>query len=173
MLLRGIVLLVSAAALAAAAPPAMTVTAAGGFTVNETGVPASAAAAIPVSPGDEITTGDAGAVLRVGNEAVLVLAPHSSVRTAQKDDGVLLDLTGGSLEYKLTPEAKVQLANRGKAVARAAQGKLSAARGKTLPIVLASGAGAGVVAATVALVRRSQTCPDGTPADHDCGTASK
>jgi len=170
MIRRGFGLLLGAAVMALASPPRMSVTAAGGFKVNDTEVPPSAAAAIPVEPGDAISTADVAVVLRVGEAAVVILAPRSAVRTGEKDGSVVLDLTAGSLEYKLTPEARVTLSNRGKPVTgKALQGTISAARSKTLPVVLASGAGAGAVAATVALSRRSKLCPDGTPADHDCG----
>jgi hypothetical protein len=161
--------LLSVAFIAAASPPGGTVTASGSFRLNGTEVPAAAAVSVPIGGGDEVSTTDAAAVLRFADDAVLILAPRSSLKTEAKQDRLLVHLNSGSLEFKLSSASRITILNRGKAVEGKLEGAISAKGGKALPIALASTGGAAVAAATAALVKRSQTCPDGTPKTKDCG----
>ena len=162
--------LLSVAFMAAASPPGGTVTASGSFRLNGTEVPAAAAVSVPIGGGDEVSTTDAAAVLRFADDAVLILAPRSSLKTEAKQDRLLVHLNSGSLEYKLSSASRITILNRGKAVEGKLDGAISASKGsKALPIAAASTGGAAVAAATAALVKRSKTCPDGTPKTKDCG----
>lgn len=162
--------LVCVAVFAAAAPTAGTVTAAGSIQLNQTAVPATAAASLPLALGDRVSTSDSEAVIRLQDlGALITLDPHSSVQTGETQGKPFIRLTAGSLRYKLTDTSKLVIFKQNQAVPAALDGVVAIAGHSKTPIVLATVGGAAAVVTTVALVKRSKTCPDGTPKDHDCG----
>jgi hypothetical protein len=162
--------LLCVAVFASAAPTAGTVTAAGSIKLNETNVPATAAASLPVALGDRVSTTDSEAVIRFQDLGALVtLDPHSSVLTGEMQGKPFIRLLAGSLSYKLTDTSKVLIFKRNQPVPSALDGVVAITGHSKTPIVLATVGGAAAVVTTVGLVKRSKTCPDGTPKDHDCG----
>ncbi len=167
-------LLVWAIAAASAAPPPGIVSAAGAFKINGRAVPAAGAASVPVTLGDEIASTAVPVVIRFDEyQAVITVDPQSVVQSGELDGVPFVRLVSGSLQYNITPGSKLVIFKAQKAVKTGVRGAVSiAGHGRTVAIAgVGGGAAAGVT--TVALVKRSKTCPDGTPKDHDCGKSGK
>ena len=142
-----------------AATPIATVTSSGAFKVGGVAVPATAASAFPAGIGDEINSLDTPVIVRIDDKAVITLAPHSTVKLEEQGGKIIVRLTAGSMDYKLTG-ADVVIFNQSKAVGGSLAGSITVAS-HTLPIVLASVGAAGGVIAGVAYATRSKDCPSG------------
>jgi hypothetical protein len=155
--------LLCVAVFASAAPTAGTVTAAGSIKLNETNVPATAAASLPVALGDRVSTTDSEAVIRFQDLGALVtLNPHSSVLTGETQGKPFIRLLAGSLSYKLTDTSNLLIFKQNQPVPAALDGVVAiAGHSKKVPIVLATAAGAAAVITTVGLANPSPTCPPG------------
>jgi hypothetical protein len=162
---KALAVFLSAALFASASAPLGSISAAGAFKVNSTDIPATAASWLPVNTGDKITTADSQAVLRLdADQGVLTFGPKSVIETGMMEGVPFVRLVSGSLHYKLSASNKVIiLKNAHRVPAGALQGSISTGIHATSPVVLAAVGGAAAVGTTVALVKRSKSCPDSNP----------
>src|ERR1035437_7783714 len=138
--------LLCVAVFASGAPNAGTVTAARSIKLNETNVPATAAASLPVALGDRVSTTDSEAVIRFQDLGALVtLNPHSSVLTGETQGKPFIRLLAGSLSYKLTDASKLLIFKQNQPVPAALDGVVAIAGHSKVPIVLATAGGAAAV----------------------------
>lgn len=148
------------AVFASAALPIAVITASGSFKLSGMLVPASAASSIPAGIGDEISTMEVSAVIRFGNQGIITLDPGSKVKFEEQNGKTVIRLLGGSLQYQFTAGSNLVILNRSAAVPPALEGIVSVVKkSMTIPIVVASTAGAAAIVTTVALARRSQSTP--------------
>jgi hypothetical protein len=155
--------------LAVAAPSPGTIAAGGSLKLNGVEIPASAATSTPVHLGDEIATAESQSVIRLDEYgAVITLNPGSSIQTGESDHKPFVRLTAGSLQYQLTATSKLVIFKQNQIVKAGRAGSVSIGS-HTKPIVIAGAGGAAAVGTTVALAKRSKTCPNGETKDHDCG----
>jgi hypothetical protein len=155
-------ILVCVAVLAVAAPTVGTVNSAGSIKINQTAVPASAAVSLPMGLGDKVSTTDAEAVIRLEPfGALLTLGAHSTVLTGETQGKPFVRLLAGTLHYKLTDASKLLIFKQNEAVLGALDGVVNITGRHMTPIILATAGGAAAVITTVALVRRSSSCPAG------------
>jgi hypothetical protein len=151
--------LVCVAALVIAATTVGNVSSAGSIKINQTVVPATAATSVPIVLGDQVSANESETVIRMEKCAVLTLEPRSSVKTGESQGKPFVRLVAGTLHYKLT-DACIAIFKQNQPVPNALDGVVSIVSHKT-PIILATAGGAAAVIGTVALVRRSPSCPPG------------
>jgi hypothetical protein len=134
------------------------VTSSGNFKLDRVEVPATAAAGVPVNPGDVVTTLQSPAVIRF-DKGVITLDANSSVRIEIKDNHIIVRLLSGSMQYKLTEGSDIQIYNKSHAAGPGLEGAIVASGiNKAIPIGGAVAAGAGI-GAGVALTRPSSVSP--------------
>jgi hypothetical protein len=154
--------LVCVAALAIAAPSVGTVNSAGSIKINQTAVPASAAVSFPMGLRDKVSTTDSEAVIRLEQfGAIITLWAHSTVLTGETQGKPFVRLLAGTLHYQLTDASKLLIFKENEAVLGALEGVVTITGRRKTPIILLSAGGAAAVISTVALVRRSPSCPAG------------
>ena len=158
------------AVLATAVPPSAIVTSGGSVKLNETSIPATAVVSIPMNLGDRLTTSGSDAIIRFEiYGTVITLSPNSAIKTGESNGKPFVRLVAGSLRYKLSADSKLVIFKQTEPVPHAPDGVVTIASRSKTPFIVAGAGGAAAVATTVALVKRSKTCPDGTPKDKDCG----
>jgi hypothetical protein len=154
---------------AAAASPSASVVSTDPFVLNGVDVPSTAAASTLIHPGDRLAALESQVVLRLDEcDAIVTVDPHSSIETGDSQGKLFVRLTAGSLHYKRSRGCSLLIFKREEAVKTAESGVVKIG-GHTKAIVAASAGGGAAVATTVALAKRSKTCPDGQPKTKDCG----
>ncbi len=154
--------LLCVAALAVAAPAVGTVNSAGSIKINQTAVPASAVVSLPMDLGDRVSTTDSDAVIRLEPfGALLTLEAHSTVLTGETQGKPFVRLLAGTLHYQLTDASKFLIFKQNEAVLGSLNGVVTITGRRKTPIILVSAGGAAAVITSVALVRRSSSCPAG------------
>lgn len=83
------------------------------FQLRGVAVPVAGMRSWPLVAGDDIVTLNAPAVILFTGGGKATLAEKSRAKIEAQGTNTILRLTGGSLEYRLTDSAKVQIYNRG------------------------------------------------------------
>lgn len=158
----------SAMLIASATAPVGTITAPGSIKIGGADVPATAAAAVPVGIGDQISTTNSSALIRFDQRGVVTLGKNSTVKVQAKGDETLICLIEGSYHYKFVAGSKLAVCKEDKVVAKDLEGSLSMGKSLKAPLIVASSAGgAFLIAAKVK--EKSKDCPEGHGENrHDC-----
>ena len=164
-LMRGSVFLFlmgTALLVVAANAPIATVTAPGRINISGADVPATAAASVPLSVGDRISTIDSAALIRFEGRGVVTLDKRSSVKIVSQDGQIMVCLVGGSYLYKFVAGSALNVCKDGRALPASLEGSVSSGSQSRISI------GRADLKAAVA-IRKSQDCPPGHSSNsHDC-----
>ena len=101
---------------ASAAEQVGTITASGPFQLRGAAVPASAAAALPLLDGDEVVTADSTAIMQLLDSSRVGMGEDSEVKVRRVDEGTMVCLEEGAIEFKAPETAQLLVCARGRQV---------------------------------------------------------
>jgi hypothetical protein len=164
--------LICAAVVAVAATPVATVTAPSTIVVQGSSIPGSAAASVPVYHGDLVRTTDSPAFLRFDGRAVFTLHEETVVQVIQNGRQATVCLLRGSYHYKFEPKSDVTVCRDNTPLATLLEGDVTMGNAKRIPVIVASGGGAALLAGVVKQKSKDCPTPDGAGQahgnTHDC-----